>query len=146
MIGEVGSRDPSRGAQMERRAAARLAAVQALYQLEQTGLGVDTVVAEFKAHRLGADLDGATMHDADDAFFEDVGARRRRAAAQIGSLYPEAARRRLVARQDRRDRACDPSGGALRVDEPAGTCRFGSLSTSMWKSRRRFSIRRRWAS
>ncbi|MGF1544938.1 MAG: transcription antitermination factor NusB [Parvularculaceae bacterium] len=55
-----------------RRANARLAAVQALYQLEQTGAGVDTVVLEFKAHRLGGDLDGEMILDADDAHFETV--------------------------------------------------------------------------
>ncbi|MEM6414282.1 MAG: transcription antitermination factor NusB [Pseudomonadota bacterium] len=55
-----------------RRTTARLAAVQALYQMEQTGLGVDSVVLEFKTHRLGSDLDDHQLHDADDAFFENA--------------------------------------------------------------------------
>ncbi len=55
-----------------RRSNARLAAVQALYQLEQAAAGVDTVVLEFKAHRIGSDLDGALLLDADDVYFEDV--------------------------------------------------------------------------
>ena len=55
-----------------RRTTARLAAVQALYQLEQTGAGVETVVLEFRTHRLGGDIEGAALKEADDAFFEDT--------------------------------------------------------------------------
>jgi N utilization substance protein B len=58
--------------QNHKRTAARLGAVQALYQLEYSGLGVDSVVLEFRTHRLGADIDGAPMHEADDDFFADV--------------------------------------------------------------------------
>ena len=63
-------RDASSSA--NRRSTARLAAVQALYQLEQTGIGVDTVVLEFKTHRLGGEIDGVALIDADDAYFEDT--------------------------------------------------------------------------
>ncbi|MEM9168413.1 MAG: transcription antitermination factor NusB [Pseudomonadota bacterium] len=52
------------------KSAARLAAVQALYQLEATGAGVDTVVLEFQSHRLGGDLDGVAIVDADGDYFE----------------------------------------------------------------------------
>ncbi len=55
-----------------RRAAARLAAVQALYQMEKSGVGVDTVVLEFKTYRLGGEIDDVAIHDADDKFFEDI--------------------------------------------------------------------------
>ncbi|MEO3435529.1 transcription antitermination factor NusB [Inquilinus sp. CAU 1745] len=41
-----------------RRSAARLAAVQALYQIALIGADVETVVGEFVQHRFGADLDG----------------------------------------------------------------------------------------
>ena len=54
------------------RTAARLAAVQALYQMEATGLGVDAVIREFVAHRLGTEIEGAAIHDADADFFADV--------------------------------------------------------------------------
>lgn len=37
---------------MNKRRAARFAAVQALYQTEMSGDGIDRVIAEFKAHRL----------------------------------------------------------------------------------------------
>jgi N utilization substance protein B len=41
-----------------RRSAARLAAVQALYQMAVAGAGVEAVLGEFARHRFGADLDG----------------------------------------------------------------------------------------
>ena len=37
---------------LNKRRAARFAAVQALYQTEMSGSGIDRVIAEFKAHRL----------------------------------------------------------------------------------------------
>jgi N utilization substance protein B len=54
------------------RAAARLAAVQALYQMETAGAGVDAVVREFLAHRLDGDIEGETLHVADARLFEDI--------------------------------------------------------------------------
>jgi N utilization substance protein B len=54
------------------RAAARLAAVQALYQMETAGAGVESVILEFNTHRLGSDIEGVRIHDADSEFFADV--------------------------------------------------------------------------
>lgn len=51
---------------------ARLAAVQALYQLEVRGQGVETVILEFESHRLGGDLDGTVIHDADNTLFAET--------------------------------------------------------------------------
>jgi len=59
-------------AQNHARTAARLAAVQALYQMEAAGTGVEAVIREFIAHRLGADIEGAPIHEADADFFADV--------------------------------------------------------------------------
>ncbi len=56
-------------ANLRDRSAARLAAVQALYQMEASGAGVETVVAEFCAHRLGGEIEGEALIDADDEFF-----------------------------------------------------------------------------
>jgi transcription antitermination protein NusB len=54
------------------RAAARLAAVQALYQnaMEETPLAA--LLDEFHMHRLGAEIEGAHYADADVAFFDDL--------------------------------------------------------------------------
>jgi N utilization substance protein B len=55
----------------ESRSAARLAALQALYQLEITGISASDVIDEFIAHRFGeAETGGAAAHD--EAFFADI--------------------------------------------------------------------------
>lgn len=60
------------GSRTTRRSASRLAAVQALYQIEITGAPARQVIAEFRAHRLGREIEGATYLKADEAFFSDV--------------------------------------------------------------------------
>jgi len=63
------------------RPAARLAAVQALYQIDVTGVATELVIAEFLEHRF-ADLDGAESYaGADTQLFADIvrGAMARRA-------------------------------------------------------------------
>lgn len=54
------------------RGAARLAAVQALYQMELTGQGADVVVNEFRHHRLGAKSDDGTIANANPEFFAEL--------------------------------------------------------------------------
>jgi N utilization substance protein B len=54
------------------RSVARLAAVQALYQMEVTGQGVEAVVREFRDHRFDADLEGEPLAQADEAFFGEL--------------------------------------------------------------------------
>lgn len=54
------------------RGVARLAAVQALYQMDVGGASLTEVVAEFENLRLGKELDGEQYRDADAAFFRDI--------------------------------------------------------------------------
>ncbi|MBR0552578.1 transcription antitermination factor NusB [Stakelama marina] len=54
------------------RAAARLAAVQALYQHEMEGTPVPTLLHEFHHHRLGATIEEVEYADADVDFFDDI--------------------------------------------------------------------------
>jgi transcription antitermination protein NusB len=63
------------------RAAARLAAVQALYQHEMEATPVARLLDEFHRHRLGMELDEEQYAEAEVAFFDDVvkGALARRA-------------------------------------------------------------------
>jgi N utilization substance protein B len=56
---------------MERRAA-RLAAVQALYQWEQSGASADTIVKEFAEHRIGKSVDGVELPAADLRLFSNL--------------------------------------------------------------------------
>lgn len=51
------------------RAMARLAAVQALYQMDINGHGVQETIAEFKTHRLGQEMDGDAYRPADSGWF-----------------------------------------------------------------------------
>ena len=53
-----------------KRSAARLAAVQALYQAELTGAPVEAVLAEFLALRLGEEIDGVSLAGADRGLLE----------------------------------------------------------------------------
>jgi N utilization substance protein B len=54
------------------RSAARLAAVQALYQQEMEGTALPKLLHEFHHHRIGETIDGAELADAEIDFFDDV--------------------------------------------------------------------------
>ena len=58
--------------QRRARTVARLAAVQALYQMELAGEGVDTVITEFLSHRFDSDLEGEVMAEADEDYFQEI--------------------------------------------------------------------------
>lgn len=72
------------------RSVARLAAVQALYQMETSNAGVETVVREFTDHRFDRDLDGESLAAADETFFAEVV---RGAVAEQGPIDRAIARR-----------------------------------------------------
>jgi transcription antitermination protein NusB len=55
-----------------RRGAARLAAVQALYQMDIAGAGLNDIFAEFESHWLGGEVEGEQYLPAEAAFFRDV--------------------------------------------------------------------------
>lgn len=59
-------------AKPEERSAARLAAVQALYQMDVTGTGLTDALAEFEAFWIGRDVEGISFKPADNAFFRDI--------------------------------------------------------------------------
>lgn len=68
--GKTGSPRPLR--QANQRGAARLAAVQALYQMDLGGATLPDVLAEFESFRLGKEVDGDQYRNADATFFRDV--------------------------------------------------------------------------
>ncbi|MDI3471679.1 MAG: Transcription termination protein NusB [Pseudolabrys sp.] len=55
-----------------RRGAARLAAVQALYQMDLAGTGLNDILAEFESHWLGQEVEGEQYLPAEAAFFKDI--------------------------------------------------------------------------
>jgi N utilization substance protein B len=60
------------GRERRARTVARLAAVQALYQMEIAGAGVETVIREFSDHRFDADMEGERLAEADEDFFAQI--------------------------------------------------------------------------
>lgn len=55
-----------------RKSAARLYAVQALFQMEASGTGIDRIIEEFETHRFGADVDGDVFEEGDPKHFRAV--------------------------------------------------------------------------
>jgi transcription antitermination protein NusB len=55
-----------------KRGAARLAAVQALYQMDLAGSGLNEILAEFEKHWIGREVEGAQYLPAEAAFFRDI--------------------------------------------------------------------------
>lgn len=54
------------------RSAARLAVVQALYQMDMSGIDLNEVISEFEAHRLGQEIEGDQYNEAEGKFFRDL--------------------------------------------------------------------------
>lgn len=55
-----------------KRGAARLAAVQALYQMDIAGTALAEILAEFESHWLGGEVEGSQYLPAEAAFFRDI--------------------------------------------------------------------------
>src|SRR5688572_13520816 len=63
---------PQAPARSRSRSAARLAAVQALYQREMEGTPLPNLLHEFHRHRLGATIEDVEYADAEVDFFDDI--------------------------------------------------------------------------
>ena len=64
--------DPRPTSRASKRAAARLAVVQALYQMDIARTNLADLLAEYQAWRLGRELEGEQYREADQDFFRDV--------------------------------------------------------------------------
>ena len=82
------ARGPDRKA--NRRGAARLAAVQALYQMDIAGAGINDIFAEFESHWLGGEVEGDKYLPAEAAFFRDVVAGVVRDQAKLDPIIDDA--------------------------------------------------------
>lgn len=75
------------------RSAARLAAMQAVYQHDMEATPLAQLLHEFHQHRLGAEIEDEQYHDAEVDFFDDivkgVDARRDEIDGHIGALLSE---------------------------------------------------------
>ena len=107
------------------RSAARLAAVQALYQQEMEGTPVARLLREFHEHRLGATIEDETYHDAEQDFFDDIvtGVDARRAEID-GKIAAKLAQGWSLERLDRPMRAILRAGAyelIARADVPVAS-------------------------
>lgn len=57
---------------LDHRSAARLAVVQALYQMEVSGKGINEIFAEFELHWMGREIEGVQYKPAEVSFFRDI--------------------------------------------------------------------------
>jgi N utilization substance protein B len=73
-----------------KRGAARLAAVQALYQMDIGGAGINDIFAEFESHWLGNEVEGDQYLPAEEAFFRDIVAGVLRDQHKLDPLIDEA--------------------------------------------------------
>lgn len=92
-----------------RRSGARLAAVQALYQMEVTDRSAKSVIREFMEDRLGLDDNGMPVEDADPDLFKSIV----NGVVEQQGLIDEAIRKRL-AKGWRLDRIESTSRAILR--------------------------------
>ena len=72
MTRKAASPDAERKLLAARRAGGRLAAVQALYQMEQTEQSARSVIADFMEDRLGLDDEGEPVEEADPDLFRSI--------------------------------------------------------------------------
>ena len=64
--------EPKEARKANKRGAARLAAVQALYQMDLAGTGLNDIMDEFESHWLGGEVEGDQYRPAEAAFFRDI--------------------------------------------------------------------------
>jgi N utilization substance protein B len=107
------------------RSAARLAAVQALYQQDMEETPTPRLLKEFHDHRLGATIEDAQYHEAEREFFDDIvtGADARRAEID-GLISQRLAEGWTLERLDRPMRAILRAGAyelIARPDVPVAT-------------------------
>jgi N utilization substance protein B len=81
---------PRQERKANRRGAARLAAVQALYQMDIAGTGLNDILAEFESHWIGREVEGAQYLPAEAAFFRDIVSGVLREQRSIDPLVDEA--------------------------------------------------------
>lgn len=116
---------PPASARSRSRSAARLAAVQALYQQEMERTPLPMLLHEFHHHRLGATIEEVEYEDAEVAFFDDVVSGVHARTAEIDALIS-----RKLAKDWSLDRLDKPMRQILRagayellarIDVPTGS-------------------------
>ena len=111
--------------QTRSRSAARLAAVQALYQQEMEQITIPALLHEFHHHRLGATIEGVEYEDAEVDFFDDVVRGVHARSAELDELIAgKLAKGWSLARLDKPMRQILRAGSyelVARIDVPTGS-------------------------
>lgn len=68
----MSAKPQAEGKKANRRGAARLAAVQALYQMDIAATPLNEILAEFESHWLGNEVEGSKYLPAEAAYFRDI--------------------------------------------------------------------------
>ena len=112
-------------ARSKSRSAARLAAVQALYQHEMEQTPIPNLLHEFHHHRLGATIEGVEYEDAEVDFFDDIVSGVHARTAELDEIISsKLARDWSLHRLDRPMRQILRAGTyelVARIDVPTGT-------------------------
>ena len=106
------------------RSAARLAAVQALYQHEMEETPIPQLLHEFHHHRLGATIEGVEYADAEVDFFDDLVSGVHARSVELDALISARLKGWALDRLDRPMRQILRAGAyelAARADVPTGT-------------------------
>jgi transcription antitermination protein NusB len=107
------------------RSAARLAAVQALYQQEMERTPLPTLLHEFHHHRLGATIEDVEYTDAEVDFFDDIVSGVHARSAELDALIAgKLAKDWSLARLDKPMRQILRAGAyelVARIDVPVGS-------------------------
>ena len=107
------------------RSAARLAAVQALYQQEMEQIPIPALLHEFHHHRLGATIEGVEYEDAEVDFFDDIVRGVHARSAELDELIAgKLAKGWSLARLDKPMRQILRAGSyelVARIDVPTGS-------------------------
>ena len=116
---------PQTAARSRSRSAARLAAVQALYQQEMEGTPLPLLLHEFHHHRLGATIEDVEYTDAEVDFFDDVVSGVHARSAEIDALVAKKlAKDWSIERLDKPMRQILRAGAyelLARIDVPTGS-------------------------
>lgn len=66
------AKKPNTERKANKRGAARLAAVQALYQMDLVGAALNEILTQFETHWLGGEVEGEQYRPAEAEFFRDI--------------------------------------------------------------------------
>ncbi len=112
-LNDTAPRPEGGGRAFASRGTARIAAVQALYQMDLTQTDAAAVIAQFTQHRFGHEVEGAYYDQADEPFFRDLVLGVVRTQLDVDPLIARHLATGLASRPHRQHLACHPARRGL---------------------------------